>query len=467
MAFLDDWSLDYSTKKISHTAQVDRARWLVQDFYSELMDLFDDAAQMDDAVPMSAQTPREFTLINGWSMNADSDYGYLYGGAVVDTTNNDVWACFYSLGTIVAGTTNVYVEQDGNLVASSPGYAAGDHIDMLIKVTDSGVDTDSKQVTAYTRDHGYTYDHYLATASDTGGYNPIPLGSLNDINDAGGGAAYTGITIEFGTISRDLGDGAGANDYSVEVDGNNYTTAQVYEYLKYITRRENTSAIDSPENTTEGRFYQTANASYTVIKQAPFGTYAGGTFFGAQGVWLTNVSDANNVQLIDNAGTIHTPPTSISVSVSGLVSGDRVLVAKDDGTGDIEKDTYTISSVTTSTIVATAALASDTPATGTVRVGDTRYEYTSWSGSTFSGVTPDPTGETGDFFVPYIDDAAVTGTVESPSSLGSGTIIYSTDRDVIARVRAYGILPFEQTGLTVANSGLSVSAIRNADNIVT
>lgn len=454
MSFATDWSLNYTTKEISYIGA--GTRWTVRNFYSELMDLFDDAGQMDDQVPMSAQTPKEFKLINGWDLSADTDYQYLYEGSIIDEATGDVWASFYSIGTINAGSV-IYFEQDGALVPTYTGYTSG-HIDQLIKVAPLGVPTNGSKITAYIRNLGDTYDHYEATASATGGWNPIPFATETDSNDGGTGGAVTGVTIAFGTASKDIGDGAGAVDYSVVVDGGGNSTADVYKYLKYITRRENNVAIDTPENTTEGRFYQLANAAYSPTKKAPFGSFAGGKFFGAQGVWLENTFDPNNRELKDNAGVVHAPPNSITVAVSNVVAGDQVLVAK--ATGNvINKSQYTISSATASTVVATLALGADTPATGTLRVGDTRYTYTGWSGSTFTGVSPSPAAETGDFFVPMIDDVA------AGTSMSSAAMIYSADFDVVGRVRKYGILPFENTG-TVTNAGLTISAIRTTDSIV-
>ena len=451
----DDFTLDYTAKTISHTSGA--TRYTVNELYSWLMDLFDDAGQMDDQVPTSAQTPVEYSLINGWSFNADSDLGYLYGGSIVDTTNNDVWANFYTLGTIAVGSV-VYWQQGSSLVAAHPGYSDG-HIDQLIKVTDGGVATNDRKVTAYIRNLGDLYDHFEVTAAATGGRNPVPLATAADANDNELGGSVTGVSIAFGTASKDIGDGLGAANYDVVIDGGGNSIIDVYRRLKYQTRRENTAAIDSPESLTEGRFYQSANAAYAQTKQAPFGTFAGGKFFGARGVWVENISDPNNRELLDAAGVAHIPPVSITVSVTGVVSGDRVLVAKDNA-GAIIKDQFTIASVTASTIVATVAIPSDVPTTGTIRVGDTQFAYTGVSGSTFTGVTPDPTGQSGAFFVPLID------TVAAGSSVTSGSMIYSSDFSVVGRVRKKGILPFENSG-TVTSAGLTISAIRTTDGIVT
>ena len=63
-------------------------------------------------------------------------------------------------------------------------------------------------------------------------------------------------------------------------------------------------------------------------------------------------------------------------------------------------------------------------------------------------------------YVPYLDSTATTTSV-------SNVVIYaSASRDVLIRVRKKGILPFETSG-TVTSSGLSVSAIRKTDSIVT
>ena len=454
MAISSDFSLNYSTKKISHASG--STRYTVNALYSWLMDLFDDANQMDDTVPIKANTPTEYELINGWEFNADSDLEYFYGGSIIvnKSGGNDIWANFYTLGTIASGAV-AYWEQGGALVASHAGYTSG-HIDQLIKVTAAGADTDSKKITAYIRNLGDSYDHFQVTATATGGRNPVPLATSTDLNDNELGGSVTGVTIAFGTASKDIGDGSGAVNYDVVIDGGGNAIIDVYRRLKYLTRRENSTAIDSPENTAEGRFYQACNAAYAQTKAAPFGTFAGGKFFGARGVWVDNISDPNNRELIDAAGATHTPPNAITVSVTGVVSGDRVLVARSSA-GVVNKSQFTISSTTSNSITPTVAIGGDIPSSGTIRIGDTQYTYTG-KGSAFTGVTPDPTGQTGGFYVPLIDSAA------SGTSIASGSMIYASDFDIIARVRKKGILPFENTG-TVTSAGLTVAAIRTADNI--
>jgi hypothetical protein len=59
-------------------------------------------------------------------------------------------------------------------------------------------------------------------------------------------------------------------------------------------------------------------SSIAQSKQAPFGTFAGGRFFGARGVLLTNVAavDANSYELIDSTGTTRTPPVTVNLTIN-------------------------------------------------------------------------------------------------------------------------------------------------------
>ena len=453
MAISDDFSLNYTTKKISHVSGT--TRYAVNAFYSWLMDLFDDAGQMDDAVAMQANTPTEYSMINGWTFNDDSDLDFLYGGSIILGGGTDIWANFYNIvGGLKAGTV-LYILQNNALVNTYSGYTNGD-LDQLVKVRSGGSDIDDKKVTILARNLGDTYDMFQVTATATGGRNPVALATATDLNDDSSTASSGTLSVAFGTVSRDIGDGTGSHNYDVEVDATGYTCAQAYKYLKYLTRRQSTSAVGTGTSIV-GRFYQLANDGYTAIKAAPFGTFAGGKFFGAQGVWLKGVTDPMNMQLIDASGAVRTPPVTIAVSVAGVVSGDRVLVARSSG-GVVNKSQFTISSVTSNSIVATVSIPTDVPATGVIRIGDTQYTYTGKSSATFTGVSPDPTGKTGGFYVPLID-ATATGT-----SVNAPAITYLSDFDIIARVRKKGILPFENTG-TVTTAGLTVSAIRTTDTI--
>lgn len=449
-----DWQYDESTKKIQHAAGTHRTT--VNALYSALMDLADNSDFMDSDVPMKANTPTEYELINGWVMNAGTDYGYLTGGSIKDNANNNLWANFYNLGTLKAGSV-LYIEQNGALVSAPPGYTSGD-LDVLVQVTSGGTAINARKVSFFARKLGDTFDCFTIAAPVTGGRNPVPISTATDINGDSGTASDGGVTITFGSTTEDIGDGDGAQPYDVVIDGNGLTTLQVYRALKYLTQRTATTDIGDG---TDGRFYRMADPGYPEVKNCPFGSYAGGKFFGAQGVWLENVSDPNNRQLLDSNGDSHTPPNSITVTVTGVVAGDRVLAARVSSGTTINKSQFTIASATTSTVTVAETVGSDIPTAGVLRVGDTRYTYASLNTGTktFGGVSPDPSAETGNCYVPLIDDVAGGASMVSP------TMIYGSDFDIVVRVRKKGILPFENTA-TVGGSGASVSAIRTTDNIV-
>lgn len=343
MAIADDWTINYSLKTITHSSGA--TVYTVLELYSWLMDLFDDASQMDDPVPMSAQTPVEFTLINGWSIPAAS-YPYLRGGAITDSTNDDLWANVYTLGSIVAGS-QVYIIQDDAEI--TPWWSTG-HIDVLIRVKTGGVEIDSGLLLVMIRDLGNTFDHYQVDCT-AGGRNAVPLATATDLNNATASATIAGwndITITFGTVAKDLANGNGAVNYDVVVDCAGRTLAQVYEYLKYVARHDSASTL----NGDAGEEYLAAGSGYIEVKAAPFGTFAGGKFFGARGVWIEdyNATDAKNFQLIDASGTTQIPPNVVPIQVTGVVAGDRVLVGQLTGPGGTLTGTDYIDESATGTI---------------------------------------------------------------------------------------------------------------------
>lgn len=345
---LTDWQYDASLKKIKHNTG--SARITVLALYSEIMDEFDELVQLDDTIPMKYNTPTEYELINGWTFSADSDLGYLYGGSIKVTATNDLWANFYTLGTLESGAV-CYWGQNNASVAAHPGYTSG-HIDQLINVSPLGADTDSRYITCFVRTWTDGYDHFKVQAPVTGGRNPVALATANDLNNQTAsatvaGAPYNTITVSaFGTIARDFNQDGTNENYDVEINAGGLTALQMYERLKYLTRQGETATL----NGVQGQFYKAANAAYPESKTSPFGTYAGGKFFGAKGVYVTNIAgaDTNNIILTAQDGLPYSAPTSISVAVDSVVSGDRVLVARSVAasfTGSMSTTVLTVSAV--------------------------------------------------------------------------------------------------------------------------
>ena len=93
-----DFTINTTTKTIKHTA--DTVVYTVNELYTWLMDYFDDVTTIDDTVPISAQTPTEYTLINGWFMD-NLSFKYLSGGAI-QTDGQDAYSTHVL--TVTGGT---------------------------------------------------------------------------------------------------------------------------------------------------------------------------------------------------------------------------------------------------------------------------------------------------------------------------------------------------------------------------
>lgn len=456
-----DWSIDYGAKTVTNNDSVAGAnlphdaigtyQGHILEFFQWLALEFASTGQMDDTYPIVSDTPTVYKWLNGWGFGNANDYKYLTGGDISSSDGQDAWHSAYTIGSPKAGS-QIYITQND---VEIPIWWSTDNIDVLIHVKTAGVFIQSPDTSGvatdggvwlWIREYGDLFNHGFVNLS--AGRTPIGLDTSADLANTTAQAtvgAY-GITISaFGTISRDLNNGNGAVNYDVEIDCNGRTMAEVYEYLKWATSYDYGITI----NLDDGKEYRSAQEGvYTDIKSAPFGTIAGGTVYGARGVWFTNYALAEFV-LTDATGAIQSPPNYQKVNANhpSLV-GCNVFVAESLA-GVTIKDQYTILATTASTIQATAIIDNNkTPQTGIVRVGDTQYAYTGFTGDTLTGVTPTPAGETGDFYIPLLDVLADTVTELSDN------IIQSGDITVITSVRKYGFKPYDvetvfgATGLT-------------------
>lgn len=457
MAIQDDWTVNYTAKTITHTSGT--TVYTVNSWYSWLMDLFDELSQMDDPVPVSAQTPTAYSFINGWTFGTPTtDIQFLNGGAITDTSDDTVWVNVYTDGTIVAGS-NVYIEQNGAVLTSF--WPAG-HVDILVMVKNAGTFIDGGNLTFYIRESGDLYAHTEITAQD--GRKVAFLQTENDRNDDGTGGAVIGVSLLYaGPYSADV-DGLGATNYDTKIDCGGNTLLDVYMFLKDLIKEGETTLVDG----VQGQMYQVADAAYTAIAKAPFGEYAGGKFFGARGILLENMhgNDSNNYELIDSAGATKVPPVTVSLTIDKVVAGDRVSAFRLSAPGGtIIKNEYTLNgihSIGSTSIVVNEVIKADTPSTGYIRINGDLMEYTAVDSGTKTftvSATANAYANLDPAYVPFIDKV-VTGTSIS------NQFQYDADVPVLIRVRLKGIQPFE-IETTVGNSGQTVSAIRTADNIVT
>ena len=556
MAIADDVVIDTINKVVRRDPSPSTTVYSVNALYSYLMNYFDELDLMDDQVPMSAQTPTSYTMINGWYiqealtqfLNAGaiqtngylddvrtlicgspswvnfipSDLGLtLTGGTTSDTgaildydnTANKIWVRMdaagdtfddaaesytssgtgvglstaisttgetifanpYTLGAL-EGTPAIYIYQNALPITS---WWDDGHFDILIKVAEGSTDIDSKQVTVTTRTWTDTYSTFEITLT-TAGQNAVPLGTSDDLDNVlseaaaddltDGTTATIAIAFSFAApYSYDIGDGNGVQNYDVQIDCDGERLSNVYEVCKYWTRDGSVKQLefDSDGNFINGEAYRYADSGYAEVTASPLGTFAGGKFFGAQGVYFTNLHalDAQAFQLIDNAGVTRFPPNYQNFTVEGVVALDRVAVYLESG-GDVDKSQYTLNGANSlNTITVTGAIPNDTPGTGTIIVVDDdgseiAYAYSAWSGSDFTvTISAAVYAGTETAYVPYIY-------IQASGTSVSTTVVYVTDRAVIARVRKAGIIPFETTG-TFGATGYSATAIRTTDSIYT
>jgi hypothetical protein len=429
-------------------------------------DLFDDAAE---AITVDGQACGNTTAVSA--------------------TGENLYVNLYTLGTLTSVDDTIYIIQDGAKIPDwwATGIAG---CDILVKVKEMDVIIDSGDVTVFCRyypvaGNAALYDHFPITL--TGGRQAVPLSTGLDLNNTSSqdtveryvnGASYT-ITFGFaGPYSRDLNNGNGPKNYDVEIDCNTASLSKTYEACKYVTREGSAVQLDAMD----GEQYIYADPTYTPVKQSPFGTFAGGKFFGARGVWIKNYdgADVKNFQLIASDGSTQVPPNKVTCAVTSVVAGDAVAMFMLDGAGgNIEKDTYNLdgahlSNATTVVVeenIAGGWATQDPPEAGYLRVVDagveTLAQYTSWASKTFTldGTLGANCAGTSTVYVPVIDDAA-TGTSISNTIIQSATVYVRT------RVRKYAaganqsIIPFEIDG-TIGATGLSVPAIRTTDGIST
>jgi hypothetical protein len=176
MAIGDDFSIDYTNKIISHSGGTDVSS--SQALYSYLQDTFDEQSQMDDTVPMSAQTPTAFTLINGWFMPEKSTR-FLNGGSI----QTDGWA--NEIYVAIGGETTTFEGSDigKQITGSTSGYVG--------TLLDFGIDNWNKNFKAYIRASSSNdiFDNASEILEVSGG-----VGQLTTIAAAGTGeTVYTNI----------------------------------------------------------------------------------------------------------------------------------------------------------------------------------------------------------------------------------------------------------------------------------
>lgn len=451
------------------------SRYSTLDLHAWLQDLADNAAPAgDDLVSIlgvnpselagkrNASRPMALTLLPNFNIN-DATAQWFKFGSIEQNSGNDLYTGLKVLGSLVANSP-IYITQSNAKITKYWADADATSFQILVKAKSGGSLIDSGNITVFSRKYGQTYSHFdvnLAAGGEQAAALSTALDSNISISSAAAETAFATITIALGDFNWDSGDGNGSKLYKGKITLNGSTTlATAYQAMQWACSESSTATIGSVPG---WRYRVLPGQTYAENIPAPFGAFAGGKWFVAQG-WLIEgvmAADSKAFQLISHDGTTVTPPTAISVQVGGVVSGDYVLVARDNGSGGILDTEYTVSGSSGATSITVTGLKADTPASGVIRIDGDRYTYSSWTGTTISGLSPalTKTYTSRPAFVPLID-ATATGT-----TINSANMQFTSNFTCRYRVRNGGgspIVPFEST-LSVTSTGGSGTAVRNAD----
>ena len=337
-------SSDFSINAVGDIRHVSGSDvYSVLELHAWLQDLADNDSNTGDDL-VSIESPNPSKLDGPRDINVSSRLNLLSSGSVVFNID-DTTAQYFNFGSIKQKS---FAEQYsglktiGSIVAASPMYVVQNgnkltvfwpngHIQILVKIKSAGSLIDSGNVSVYSRKWGQTYSHFDTNLS-AGGESPAALSTAVDDNIllsyANAGALSSKISVSVGDTTQDLGNGNGPKLYKGTITLTNLATlSEMYQYLQYLANESSVATIGS----VPGWRYRKLDASYSEIQTAPFGTFAGGSFFAAQGWWVTGVQSYEGLkyQLIAHDGTTQyppVPPTTRGVLFTNLVVGSQVVI---------------------------------------------------------------------------------------------------------------------------------------------
>lgn len=323
-------------------------------------------------------------IMVGWASHTlefDGGSGVIEAGDVVYNSTRSEAAMVVRVPDSVTSGTDMHLAAHGSTLstwADSDSLDLLDYVDFDAQVYEFGLDdvVDNgggvSGTVRFVQQFGGTRGRLWLSGISGGSWSnddPIEVGATQYATADGdqqgantwAGAVHTSGATSDTTALLDIGQG-GEQPYNVHFILDGATGLQMYEFMKFITEERAGSTTDPatflyPNNTAvQGRLYQLASSSYGAAdlnKQAPFGSFAGGRFFGARGVFISGIAgaDSQNYELIDANGTTRTPPNFQTVSVTGTVNGESLAVYErwhDEPTGTVtfatSDDSITINS---------------------------------------------------------------------------------------------------------------------------
>lgn len=234
--------------------------YTVLELHRWLQDLADDSGSSgDDYMDISRATPSDkafdtiITLVNGFNID-DTAAEHLYGGSIIQGSGGSE-VIYDGISIIAAAGAHVECVQNGAIISNDfwntvpfGGSAKGLNADtsngiasrFMVKVRTAGADIDGRRLLFQTRELGYTFSDFKINGTSRG-INVAALTYQADLNNQTASATIAGWTditnLSQGYNGIDAnGDGSDEFYYS-EWDKGSRSIAQLYERMKYLTRR--------------------------------------------------------------------------------------------------------------------------------------------------------------------------------------------------------------------------------------
>lgn len=238
--------------------------YTVLDFHRWLGGLADDqTASGDDLLDISKETPSDksydtiITLVNGYNID-DASAEHLYGGSIIQSSG----AVIYDGLQVIAGAgAHVEVIQNGALVANdfwnsvpfgasdkglNPDPTNGVSHRFMLKVRTGGADIDGRRLLLQTREFGFTYSEFKINGTGRG-INVAALTYADDLNNDTAEGTVSGwtdvVNVTQGYNGIDANGDATDEYYYSEWDKGSRTINQLYERMKWLTRRGSASTL--------------------------------------------------------------------------------------------------------------------------------------------------------------------------------------------------------------------------------
>lgn len=249
-----DWSVAANGDIRSVTGSTNHE---VLELHRFLMDLFDNFTGSGDdlldvtgeIIPSARSTDNIITLNAPYNID-DTAAQRFFNGSVSQAGGDTLYSGLQVLGTVNSGTTELQIVQNNTILTSH--WGTGKNVDaannillqIMVKSRDAGADIDGKRVRVFAREWGDSYAEFNVTLGQ--GVSVAAITTLADdfnVTAIGTIAAIADISNVEGYQTIDLNNGNGAQPYYAQWDKGANSTNDLYERVKWLTRRGSASTL--------------------------------------------------------------------------------------------------------------------------------------------------------------------------------------------------------------------------------